>query len=442
MKKWELARRDLLKGLGLGMGCLPLLHASEVWSAAAQPKRLLIVMNTNGLRQQYWRPKDGDLMTQTLPETCTALEPHKANLLFMPGLSQPAYGGGGHGSYVSCLASGENDNKGEYRVPFTPTVDQIVGPPLAMAAGLTRATLCLGLQIAGGNAGIFPSKRMCWKDRGTPITPEEDIYRAYGDVFAGGTGGAKDPGNDAAVKSMLAHKKSVLDYAGSSLERFKARLGKDDKEIVDSHLTSVRGLESELSAPKADVAKCGTAPGSPIDVKASGNYPTLMKLSLDLMVASIRCDVTRVATFAPCDASGSNISFSWVPEAKRGWHSMGHNPTSGSVDNKKFADRWMMGQFAALLDRLKAVPEPGGTMLDNTIVLWANHMEEGHTHNSQKTPWMLGGNVNKYFRTGQCALSTGKPVNGVLWHLCHALGVPVETFGTRAFGKAMDGIAA
>jgi hypothetical protein len=149
-----------------------------------------------------------------------------------------------------------------------------------------------------------------------------------------------------------------------------------------------------------------------------------------------------VATFAPCDASGSNISFSWVPETRRGWHSIGHNPMSGGNDVKRHADKWLMGQFASLIERLKAVPEPGGTMLDNTILLWGNHMEEGHTHNSQRTPWMIAGNVGKYFRLGQCASSSGKPVNGVLWHICHALGVPVETFGTRAFGRGMDGLTA
>ena len=177
MKKWELARRDLLKSLGVGFGMLPLLNASELWAATATtPKRLMIVMNTNGYRQMYWKPQVGSLMSQTLPISSSPLEPHKASMIFCPDMSQPAYGGGGHGSYVNCLASGPNDNLKEYRVPFTSTIDQIVGPPLAQAAGLSRVSLPLGLQIVGGNAGIFPSERMCWKDRNTPITPEENIY--------------------------------------------------------------------------------------------------------------------------------------------------------------------------------------------------------------------------------------------------------------------------
>ena len=58
MKKWERARRELCKGLGVGMGCLPLLRASEVWGAA-QPKRLIISMSTNGWRQPAWKPHGG-----------------------------------------------------------------------------------------------------------------------------------------------------------------------------------------------------------------------------------------------------------------------------------------------------------------------------------------------------------------------------------------------
>jgi hypothetical protein len=440
LNRWELRRRDLLKGLGVGMGCLPLLNASELWAAATAPKRLAIVMNTNGYRQAYWKPMPGPLVGQTLPESAAPLEPYKASVIFCPDMTQPAYGGGGHGSYVNCLASGPNDNLREYRVPFTPTIDQIVGPELARAGGLNRVSLPLGIQIEGGNAGIFPSKRMCWKDRNTPITPEEDIYKAYGDVFAGGDKGVA---NADAVKRLLAHKKSLLDYVGGNIGRFKDRLGADDRQVIESHLQSVRELETQLSSPKADLTRCGHDPGAPLDVKSAGNYPALFHLSLDLMVAALKCDLTRVVTLAPCDASGSNISFKGeVPECNRGWHSMGHNPATGGADIKKSADRWLMGQFASLIKRLQDVPEAGGSMLDSTIVLWANHMEEGANHNSQKTPWMLAGNVGRYFRTGQCAPSAGRPVNGVLYHLCHALGVPVEYFGTPDFGHGWDGLTA
>ena len=76
-----------------------------------------------------------------------------------------------------------------------------------------------------------------------------------------------------------------------------------------------------------------------MDSKAAGNYPTLMKLSLDLMVSALRCDVTRVATLAGADASGSNISFKWVPAASRGWHSMGHSPRHPEAAGRQVGPR-------------------------------------------------------------------------------------------------------
>ena len=41
---------------------------------------------------------------------------------------------------------------------------------------------------------------------------------------------------------------------------------------------------------------------------------------------------------------------------------IGHNPMSGAVDVKHFADKWLMTQFASLLDRLKATQPSEGPL--------------------------------------------------------------------------------
>src|SRR5687767_10948986 len=91
----ERSRRELLKTLGVGAACLPLLHASRTWAAAdAVPKRFLCVIATEGYRQAAWRPMNGSLMGQTLPRTCTPLEAHKADLIFLPDMTNPGWSGG------------------------------------------------------------------------------------------------------------------------------------------------------------------------------------------------------------------------------------------------------------------------------------------------------------------------------------------------------------
>jgi hypothetical protein len=447
-----MARRDLLRQLGVGAACLPLLQASRALAAPGPgPRRLMVVMTTNGYRQTYWRPtSNGSLLDQTLPDSSSPLEPHKADVIFLPGMTNPAFRGGGHGSYPNCLAAGPNDGMREYRVPFTPTIDQLVGDALAKQANLTRSALNLGILVDQGKGPTIGAKRCFWRNRTTPVTPEADVYRTFGQLFTAGSSGNQV--DQQATRRLMAHKKSILDYVGNNLQRFAGRLGTEDRMSISSHLQSVRDLEKQLQTAPSEIGRCGSDPGTPVNHLLATNYPTLVKVSMDLMVAALRCDVTRVAALATADAIGGNIDFNFVPgvpllgtgyeSPRRNWHDLGHFPVLRGEDHKRLVDKWWMGQLAALIERLKAVAEPGGTMLDSTLILWANHMEEGANHNSQRTPWLLAGSAGGYLRTGQCLASDGKPLNGVLVEICNAMGVPMESFGSPEFGGAMAGLRA
>jgi hypothetical protein len=122
MTRWEVRRRELLKGLAVGMGCLPVFHSSRAWSqTAAAPKKLLIIVNSEGYRQAFWRPKDGSLMTQTLPVSSSPMEPHKADLIFLPGLTHPTFTGNQHGVFPNHLAAGPKDQTAAWRSTAYPS---------------------------------------------------------------------------------------------------------------------------------------------------------------------------------------------------------------------------------------------------------------------------------------------------------------------------------
>jgi hypothetical protein len=173
-------------------------------------------------------------------------------------------------------------------------------------------------------------------------------------------------------------------------------------------------------------------------------------VSFDLMVAALKCDVTRVAAFQMVDAGGANLPWNFLPgiplkgggfhTSLRNWHDLGHNPVLGGTDHKRIADKWCMTMLAELIVRMKAIPEAGGTMLSNSVILWTNHMEDGQNHNCQKLPWVLAGQGGGYFRTGQCALSAGKPINGVLADVANAIGAPMESWGDASYGKPWAGL--
>src|SRR5262247_3357048 len=94
MKNWNLARRDLLKHLGVGAACLPLLRATRSWGQPAARKHFICILQTEGYVQAQWRPDVGPLAGQKLLDIASPLEPHKDDVIFLPDMTNPFYTAG------------------------------------------------------------------------------------------------------------------------------------------------------------------------------------------------------------------------------------------------------------------------------------------------------------------------------------------------------------
>ena len=443
MKDWSIARRDLLKGLGVGAACLPLLRAKP--ARAATKKRFVLFATSEGYRMKDWAPATGPLAGQTLPFSTLPLEPHKNDVIILPDLSNPGFtgggGGGGHGSYGSIYWGLEPGVKGSYKEPKSKTVDQVVGFGLGMPES-GRITLPLHVQLnrAPQSSPAPGSSRCFWLGKGQPINPIGDPYATYMEIFGGAPvgGGANGGAEDPAIKRLMTQRKSILDYVGKNLEAFKTRLGADDKMSIEAHFNSVRDLERQLQSSGSSAA-CGGAPGTMIDLNDGLKYPDILTAHMKLVVQSLKCGVTNVATIQLSDSSGNNMNFAFVPgipemgtgyKSKfRNYHDVGHNPVFQGVDHKRIVDRWMMQQLADFIVMMKDVQEEGTTLFDNSVVLFGNHMQDGSNHEENKIPWVLAGKCGGYFNTGQCAPSAGKPLNGVMTDIVRATGVMESPFG-------------
>jgi hypothetical protein len=445
---WKLARRELLRTLGVGAAVLPLLHATRS-SAAPARKKLMIVAASEGYRQKDWKPMPGSLVGQKLPLSCSALEAHKADLLFLPEMRLPSEGGCdtcGHGAYgVVYYGLPDARSPGEYKEPNGPTVDQVI------AAGLPPSkrgfpTLALHIQLELSPTNKAPGYNHCfWKGAGQPVNPEGDPYKVYGVLFGGPP---ENPGDDGAIKRLFQQRKSILDSVGTSLERFRQRLGRDDRALIEGHLASIRELEEQLApAPGGPASACAGPATGMLDLKDRQQYPAILKAHLALMIAALKCGVTQVATLQLGDATGDNIDFAFIPGMSKGtgykapfrnWHDLAHNPMGGGKDEKQLTDQWYMDRFAELIAQMKAAPDPeGGSLLDNGAVLFGNNMGDGQAHSSQHLPFIIAGSCGKYFKTGQCAASAGRPVTAALASLTEAMGV-----APGPFGAPLDGLRA
>ena len=442
-KDWQLARRDLLKGLGIGAACLPILNATKSYAQInAAPKRSVWVLLTEGYRPGQVAPAAGPLANVMLPPVTAPLEKHKNDLCILTNLGNPQFRGcdrWGHGTYGTIFGQDRGDpntgNGKEYWEPENPTIDQVIAKGLKLPPG-TMNSLALGVRV-GTNSGGTGSNRCFFSGPKQPITPEANPYKLFDMLFAGrptGGTGMPDPG----VDKIRAERKSLLDFVGKSLDRFRGQLGMEDRVIVEGHLNSIRNIETELTMPRMPAGMCmapsGNA-GQPVDIASNNNNPVLLKVGFQLITAALRCDVTRVATLQFGDATGGSVTFP-VVNVGRNWHSLGHNPGA----DKLVVDKWCMTMFGELIDMFKAVPEgTGKTMLDNSVIVWANHMESGDTHGARKLPWILAGSCGGYLKKGVSMPMTGKNNTHVMATIANAMGVNLATFGD---GTPMDELKA
>jgi hypothetical protein len=443
MKNWDIARRDLLKSLGVGAACLPLLRSSKVWAQGGVTK-MFFVHATAGYWMPLWRPNAGSLMGQTLPPASSPLEPHKADLTFVFNQDNPFYPVGanwGHECYGTTYWGGPQSSPGgsKYQEPQGKTLDQMVAGGLG--GNTKRATLNFQAQVdKPPSSGTRGSARCFWTGAGQPINPELNPAKTYSALFAGITapttpGGAPDP----AVKKLLATRTSILDYVGTSLEKFKIRVGRDERQAIDGHLSSIRSLENEI-------AGIGAGPTGPVTVTDPGVYddamiladaglfPKIMAAYMDMMIAAASAGITKVSTLQLSNSSGNPMNFGLfvdgIPARGTGykspyynWHDAGHNPIVGGKNLKTIIDKWMMDKYAAFITKMKSIQEPGGTMLSNSLILWGNHMESGDNHFSKRIPWVFAGQAGGKINTGLAIDASGKSINNTMADICKAMGV-------------------
>lgn len=114
-------------------------------------------------------------------------------------------------------------------------------------------------------------------------------------------------------------------------------------------------------------------------------------------------------------------------------HELSHAGDGDTVSNEKLVkiNAWHAEQVAYVLDRLAEAQEvDGGSMLDNTLLLWGNELGAGNTHTHKDIPWLLAGGAGGYFEMGRPLAYPDQPHNNLLVSVCNAMGLSdVTTFG-------------
>jgi len=415
MNPLRFTRRNLLRGGLAATATVPLLDAQR---AAGQtmtyPTRLVVFLTPNGTRNALYWPTGTETNFQ-LNTLMPDLAPYKSKLTFLKGIKlNPALQNGALGGTVGSehargtggLLTGRPLKSGTQFKSFGNTtsgwgsgqsLDQYLAGKLAPPT--TFPSMQVGVHVRDTEVRA----RIAYAAADMPIPPREDPKDVFSVLFGMSSGGT---GTDPALARLWAQRKSVFDANNAETERIKGLVGKSDKDKLDAHLTSMRDVEKRLVGMTGTTTGGGlacTKPGAPadVDLKNDDLYLRAGQAQMDLAVAALACDQTRILTFQ-WSYSESEHLFGFL-NVSGSHHVISHDfsPSGVNYDAYNKIQTWYQQQFAYLLGKMDAIKEGTRTLLDNSIVLWATEIGESTQHDLTMMPYTLAGSAGGKIRAGR-----------------------------------------
>jgi hypothetical protein len=442
-RSFVLSRRALLGGISAAalVPGLPRNAAAEI----STPKRLIVVHVPEGMWQGAPRPTSNGGLTLA-GSVLAPLERHKARVTVLNRLSIPSAnrgpGGDGHHRNVPHMLTGTELQA--IHIGGAPSVDQVIAQTIG---GSTKyPSLHASVRIIYNDINSRPF----WSGPGRVVPSVGSPWDLFDRVFAGVEAKAGSAASTPPAARPSA-RRSVLDFATKELDALGPRLSTDDRLRLESYTESVRDIERRLvvDAPAPGggggaTAGCALpALGDRFDPRDEQQYQRLGRLQTDILVSALQCDITRVATLQWSN-SNDQCGYRFTPigsNARLGVDEIGHDLSHNNrnVDptgaKKLRVTQFYAGEFAYLLDKLSAIREGAGTMLDNTVVLWVSEFGDCNGHSPQDLMWMLMGNVGGALKPGGRMLdfNNQRSVNDLHTTLCNAFGNPMTRFNNPAY---------
>ena len=428
-----LSRRHLLQALGLSAGSL-FLPSRGLAKGAAPARRIVFFVTGHGTVYDTWKMRPGgqpddvdfetDLTTLAPGDWSPILAPlqrHAAKLTVLDGLA-----------HVGSIAAAFNEHEeghatcltgdlplprdGALGVPSGPSVDQI------LAADATTPFRSLEYAVLGGWNVNFD-------EMGNAIPYEGDPVAAWNRLFPGGTDGL-----DTTASRVARKQHRVLDLAKQRFDALAPQLSTDDRLKLEAHRDLVADLENQVLALQS--LQC-----DPVEQPTS-SWPEPadeMEAFQGLAVAALSCGLTEIITLRGGQLPNELIGAPAGDIHNDYAHSSDTDPTAMAVMTDYHT--WYAERFAELLDKLDAIPEAGGTMLDHTLVVWTNELSTG-THQHDDLPIVLAGgsfafDVGRLVRYAPVSpvqgpwsvVDVGRPHNRLLVSLAQAMGSTRTSMG-------------
>jgi hypothetical protein len=445
------SRRTLLRGAGACLA-LPLLDAMLPRRAVAQAKvqRFLAFFYPNGTDPRVWNPPAGALSASNLPACLQDLKGFAAEGIWPAETATfqdvTAVTGIDHSGvcvdiHMPSMSLSAHKGKVNNYTPPAPTLDQY------LADQLKAGTPYRNLALAATGSTDIGQGHISFRAGGQAETVIRTPKQLFDMLFKASTASGS---TDMLAERKQRRKASVLDLVRDDAKRLETRLGAGDRQRLGQYFEAISELEKQVNAVAP--ASC-TAPSAPAP---ANDWHGKTKQLIDLAVLAFACDLTRVVTIQYSDSWGVNYAgyaLGQGSEAVGTWsdHFLSHKLDDTDratdldglprADAQRIADarvvqtsRFKVRRFSYLVNALKRVTTPTGTLLDESLAMYISENGDGDSHARKNMPILLAGHAGG-FQTGRAVAATNQPTGALHASIIDRFGLPVESYGDPAGSK-------
>ena len=436
--KKQLSRRTFLRGLGVTIA-LPWLESMGPltnWATAATkgmvgqvtPNRMAFLYVPNGKIMEEWTPQTvgtGFELTKILKP----LENIKDKTLVLSGLTADKArangdGGGDHARAMAAFLTGAQPRKTSGTdIHAGISVDQAAATQIGSQTRIPSLELGIDKGYRAGNCdsgySCVYSSTMSWKSATQPLPKEVNPKLAFERLFS------TEPDADRTQRD--AQRKSVLDFVRQDSKELIQKVSGNDARKLDEYFSSIRDIEQRIESAEKFPPIENVEFSAPDDIPS--NFQEHVRLMMDLIVLAFQTDVTRISTFILAN-EGSNKTYPAV-NVSEGHHNLSHH----GGDEDKIAKILRINifhteQLAYFLEKLDAIPEGEGTLLDHSMIVYGSGNADGNRHSHHDLPILLAGNGCGTLNSGRhIEYPKETPLNNLWLSLLNRMDVNMQRLG-------------
>jgi hypothetical protein len=378
-----------------------------------------------GVNPNQWSSK-GNGAAMQLSKTLSPLEPIKAKINVIDGLfNKSATGLGIHPPMTGNLLSGVPIQKGAI-IHSGVSMDQMLANQIGQDTAQASLVLACEQPMTGFHETNYSNaygSHISWQSADSPVPNEMYPSLAFDSLF-------ENRGN---LRNV-----SILDRVKDQARQLSTQISATDKAKLDEYLTSVRSVEQNIDRTRADKDKADAHAkdtGTPLLAmkRPENGLPEDLRdhtrLMCDIVALGFQTDKTRVASLILArDLSSLYYPFLNVRDAH---HGASHMDTTDAYES---IVRFHLSQLAYLAQKLDAMPEGQGTVLDNCCLMFMSNMFSGTKHDNSRVPLVTAGGLGGTLQTGRSldytnAGNSNRKLCSLYLGIMDKFGVKLDHFG-------------